>query len=300
MIPPPVFGAKRRFAWRRTGDAPARPDASSRRAGAAHRQVGGRVSVVLLAGGYGTRLYPLTTHCPKALLPLHGGVVLDVIVETLRSIEGLSRIVLVTNHRFLKQFRAWHATRAVNLKIVDDGSTTPETRRGALPDLLLGLDQVGPRDDVLVLGTDNLFTWSLAKFVAFAKTKRPAATVALRKASSLQVARRCGVVKLDRHGRVTECVEKPQHPPSLIIGLCVYYFPVPSRQRIREFVKRRAANLDAPGYFLEWLVTREPVYGCMTRGAWFDIGSPDAYHHVVRWWGRRRKPTVNRKRVTVA
>jgi len=271
-----------------------------------------RVSVCLLAAGYGTRLYPLTKDHPKALLPLGsgvtpppasgpkgrlsskgppsadevgGGVILDWILDTVEAVPGLSKLVLVTNHKFFPQFEAWQRTHSRALELVDDGTSTPETRLGAIRDLMLGLAQVGACDDLLVLGTDNVFTWSLADFVAFAKRKRPSATVALRQATSLQAASRCAVVELDGAARLIRCVEKPASPFSSTVALCVYYFSQACRGRFEEFV-RIGGNVDAPGYFIEWLVKQEPVYGFMTDGEWFDIGSKESYQEAVQRWSR--------------
>jgi NDP-sugar pyrophosphorylase family protein len=96
------------------------------------------------------------------------------------------------------------------------------------------------------------------------------------------------VVELAGDGRVTRCIEKPAVPPSLTVVLCVYYFPAPLRARIQDFI-REGGNGDAPGYLIEWLVSREPVHGFMTGGEWFDIGTQETYQLAVqRWQGERR------------
>lgn len=241
------------------------------------------VSAVLLAAGYGTRLYPLTRDCPKALLPLGEAVLLDPVIENLLAVPGVTKAVLVTNHRFAGQFRHWAAQHRRPLEILDDGTATPQTRLGAVRDLLLALERLPSDEDVVVLGTDNLFTWSLAEFVKFATAKRPAAVIAVRPAASTEEATRCGVVESAGDGRVTRFVEKPAVPPSMTVVLCVYYFPAPLRNRIRQFIQE-GGNGDAPGYLIEWLVGREPVYGFMTGGEWFDIGTQDTYQRAVRRW----------------
>ena len=241
------------------------------------------VSVILLAAGYGTRLYPLTKDLPKALLPLDGGVVLDAIVNALKTVPQGARTVLVTNHRFVGAFREWQANRRLDIQILDDGTSTPETRCGAIRDLQFGLEPIGPDEDLLVLGTDNLFTWSLGQFVAFGRDHWPSPSVAVRQLASKDEARRCGVVELDAAARIRTFVEKPHEPPSLLGALCVYYFPAPSRGRIQEFVDR-GGNVDAPGYFLEWLVTEEATYGMVTQGDWYDIGSVESYQEASRRW----------------
>lgn len=240
-------------------------------------------SVVLLAAGYGTRLYPLTKNTPKALLPVDERVVLDLILDSIRQIPQRSKIVLISNRRFVDRFRAWQKKQDLAIEVLDDGTESAQTRLGAIRDLQLGLDRLPSTDDTLVLGSDNLFTWSLADFVQFGRAKRPAASVAVRQVVSREEAKKLGVATIDASGRMIRLTEKPAEPESLTIALCVYYFPAAVRQRIEEFI-RSGGNVDAPGFFIEWLVKQEPVYGFPTTGEWFDIGSQESYDHVLRQW----------------
>ena len=242
------------------------------------------MNAILLAAGYGTRLYPLTKHHPKALLPLGPQkVVLDVILENLRSVASLRDVVLVSNHLFIDQFREWNATRHRHVKLVDDGTSTPETRLGAINDLVLGLSQMDRADDVLVVGTDNVFTWLLQDLVSFAAKKRPAAVVAVREVPTNEEASQLGVVELDANARILRFLEKPADPPARTIALCVYVFPLAMQRRLTDFVTQEG-NADAPGFFIEWLVKTEPVYGYLTSGEWLDIGTHTSYDQAVQRW----------------
>ena len=252
------------------------------------------VGVVLLAGGYGTRLYPLTKDLPKALLPLHGGVILDWVWDAVRPVPGRSTAVLVTNHRFAPQFEAWRRRRRLAIDLVDDGTSTPETRLGAIRDLLLGWQHLDAKDDLLVLATDNLFTWSLREFVAFARAHRPSVTMVTHRVASLEEASRCAVVEMEGD-RIVRCTEKPQQPSSRTVGLSFYYIPASSRKSIEAFVRSGGAG-DAPGHLMEWLVQREPVCGWLGQGAWFDIGSQAAYDQTVRQWTGSRASDATPKR----
>ena len=241
------------------------------------------MTVVLLAAGYATRLYPLTKDRPKALLPLAGGVILDEVVRAARSVPGVSRIVLVTNHRFAEQFREWQRRTGASVQIVDDGTDTVETRLGAIRDLELARKAGGPGDDVLVVGTDNLFQWPLADFVAQAQRFAPKPSIALWQAPSKDAATQFGVVVRDATGRITDFVEKSAQPPSADVALCVYYFPAAMCGQIQQFLES-GGNADAPGYFIQWLVRQGTVYGIMEPGAWYDIGSLESYQTVQREW----------------
>ena len=241
------------------------------------------VTAVLLAAGYATRLYPLTKDMPKALLPLGGRTILDEVIRSLDDVPDLRKRILVTNSRFAGQFREWQRARRAPVEVLDDGTQTAETRLGAIRDLALARASTDPADDLLVVGTDNLFHWSLGTFVAEAGRHRPHPSLALWTAASKESATQFGVVIRDATSRVTAFVEKSPQPPSAEVALCVYYFPAEMGGRIQEFLAS-GGNADAPGYFLKWLSEHGRVYGIMMPGPWYDIGSLESYEAVKREW----------------
>ena len=241
------------------------------------------VTAVLLAAGYATRLYPLTKDRPKALLPLAGGTILDAVVRSLEDVPHLRKRLLVTNSRFAGHFREWQRARKAAVEILDDGTQTVETRLGAIRDLALARASTDAADDLLVVGTDNLFHWSLGEFAAAAQRHRPHPSLALWTAPSKDSATQFGVVIRDAETRVTAFVEKSPQPPSAEVALCVYYFPGEMCGRIQEFLAS-GGNADAPGYFLKWLSEHGRVYGLMMPGPWYDIGSLESYEAVKREW----------------
>lgn len=243
------------------------------------------VTAVLLAAGYATRLYPLTKDCPKALLPLARGTILDAVTSSLPRIKGLRRTILVTNHRFAEAFREWQCTRNAKVLILNDGTESAETRFGAIRDLQLARNETDSRDDLLVVGTDNLFHWSLGEFVVKAQRHRPEPTVALWEAPSTKDATQFGVVVRDQASRITRFTEKSPEPPSQEVALCVYYFPAAMADKIQAFIQA-GENCDAPGYFIQWLVRHGVVFGEMMPGAWYDIGTLEAYETVMKEWSR--------------
>ncbi len=242
------------------------------------------LTVILLAAGYATRLYPLTKDQPKALLLLRDErTILDEVVASVRQVPGVRKYLLVTNHRFAPQFQEWQHAQGGDIEILDDGTDTPETRLGAIRDLVLAREQTNPQDDLLVIGTDNLFRWSLADFVTTAQGYAPAPSVALWEAPSNDMATQFGVVVRDPQSRIVSFVEKSPQPPSREVALCVYYFPAPVCEAMLTFLKI-GGNADAPGYFIAWLVARGPVYGVLMPGSWYDIGTLEAYQDARNEW----------------
>ena len=121
---------------------------------------------IILAAGYATRLYPLTENFPKPLLPVAGKAILDWLVEDVSPLA--EEFVVVSNHRFAEHFRAW-AEGWENVRVLDDGTESNETRLGAVRDIELAAREGG---DYLVMAGDNVLDFSLQPFVAYAQAKK--------------------------------------------------------------------------------------------------------------------------------
>jgi glucose-1-phosphate thymidylyltransferase len=229
------------------------------------------VKALLLAGGYATRLRPLTDRYAKPLLPVGGRPMVDWILDRIRDVPDLDEVHLVTNAVHAPAFERWAGDAEVTVH--DDGTTTNENRLGAIGDIQFAVERGGlADDDLLVIAADNLFDFSLADYVAFWRAKGGSA-VAVHRLADPSLASLYGVAQLDGDDRVIDLEEKPEHPKSDLISTATYLFG-------RDHVRLVAAYLadgnppDPPGRFLVWLAEREPVYGYRFAGEWFDIGDP--------------------------
>jgi NDP-sugar pyrophosphorylase family protein len=128
------------------------------------------------------------------------------------------------------------------------------------------------KDDLLVVGGDNLFDGGLASFVSFAGAKRPHPAIGVYHIGDMRQGKKYGVVKLDKHGRIVDFREKPKRPQSPLVAMCLYYFPAESLGLIREYLAGVARKQDATGFYIDWLRKRAAVYGFVFRGCWYDIG----------------------------
>jgi glucose-1-phosphate thymidylyltransferase len=245
---------------------------------------------LILAAGYATRMYPLTEHTPKSLLPVAGIPVIDYIMEKVMEVEEIDRVHLVSNARFVGQFRDWLARSKwpKPVEIINDGSTCPENRLGAIGDLALVIQQAGIDDDLLVIAGDNVFEFSLKDFVRFFDQKGRSAAVTLREEKDPAKLRRTGVAEVDPDWRVLSFVEKPKQPKS---GYGAPAFYIYGRESLRLVEKYLAEgnNRDAPGHLIAWLHSRRQVYGFLFREARYDIGNMDTYREVDRIYSERTK-----------
>jgi glucose-1-phosphate thymidylyltransferase len=243
------------------------------------------MKALLLAAGYGTRLYPLTRDRPKALLPVGERPLLDWIADKVDEVDEVTELHVVTNARFTAAFERWAGERAGRLAPVvhNDGTDSNEDRLGAIGDIAFVLARGRfAGDDLLVVAADNLFDFSLAEYIGWWRERDDGSAIAVRDCGSLGLARQYAVVELDGSDRVVSFVEKPTDPATTLIATATYLYH-------RDHVPLVACYLaeggqpDAPGNFISWLHVREPVYAYRFGGTWFDIGDREQLLVADTW-----------------
>ncbi len=228
------------------------------------------MKIVILAGGYAKRLWPLTLTWPKPLLPVAGRPILDYL---LAGLPPETVPVLSVNRRFAEQFSEWLSRSGYRAELAVEETRAEEEKLGAVGALAYLVERLGIEEDLLVVGGDNIFPFGLADFAAAYSGK---ALVALYRLGDRAAARRYGVAAVEGN-RVVGFVEKPEDPPSDLVSTACYLFPARVLPLLGEFLRGAEAGKDAPGYFLQWLLSREPIEAYVFDGPWFDIGSREAY-----------------------
>ncbi len=242
--------------------------------------------ILILAAGYGVRLYPLTKDTPKPLMPINDKPLLNFLMEKIESLKedfSIGKVRLVSNNKFYKKFLHWKDKYHFNVEVLNDGSNSPEDRLGAVRDIQFGIGK--DTEDWLILGGDNLFEDSLKDFLNFAQ-RRQVILVGLFDIQDRQKARHFGVVRMDSEARIVEFKEKPPQPPSSLVASCIYYFPSFSLSLIEQFL-REDTTADAAGKYISWLATKEIVLGYILKGAWLDIGHHQTLKEAERIFGKK-------------
>lgn len=238
---------------------------------------------VVLAAGYATRLYPLTENFPKPLLEVNGISILDYLLRDIDKIEGLNEHIIVSNHRYYEHFVKWEKENTVVKKpvtVLDDGSTSNETRLGAVKDIQFAIDTVGIDEDILVIAGDNLIDFSFKGFVDFANEKDASAVMASQE-NNIEELRRCGVMIPDENMKIVSMEEKPREPKS---NWCVgpfYYYRKEDLPLIAQGIAD-GCGTDAPGHLVCYLCEHTPVYAYVMPGQRYDIGDLESYEHVKK------------------
>jgi glucose-1-phosphate thymidylyltransferase len=232
------------------------------------------MKAIILAGGYATRLQPLTDDLSKCLLPVGGKPMVDWILDRVRAAHEIDDVHLVTNSRFAPDFERWAMAKG-DVTVHDDGTRSNDDRLGAIGDVAFTLERAGiVDDDVIVIAGDNLFDYELQDYIDFWRGKGVASAVAVRDVGDLRLASQYGIVELDGDARIIDFVEKPPEPRSTLAATATYIY---HREHV-PLVARYLAEGNAPdqsGSFIEWLRSREPVYGYSFAGVWLDIGDKE-------------------------
>ena len=170
---------------------------------------------LILAAGYATRLYPLTENFPKPLLKVGEKSILDWLVDDLVDTTDIDEFVVISNHKFAQHFEDWKnekvRTRPYELTVIDDGTSTNETRLGAVKDIQLAVEELNLTDDLLVMAGDNVLDFSLSKFVEFAKGKGTSC-VMCHEENELKKQQKTAIITLNENDLITSYEEKPKEP----------------------------------------------------------------------------------------
>ncbi|MFB6070468.1 MAG: sugar phosphate nucleotidyltransferase [Halanaeroarchaeum sp.] len=239
------------------------------------------MDAVVLAGGYATRLWPITRHRPKMFLPVGESTVVDRIFEELEADDRIETVYVSTNARFAEDFRDHLDAADYEKPVLSVEDTTAESEKfGVMGALAQLIDREGVDDDLLVIAGDNLISFAVSDFLDFFEA-RGGPTIAAYDVGSLERAKSYGLVTLDGD-EVVDFQEKPDEPESTLVSIATYGFPAATLDRLEAYLAGEG-NPDEPGWFVQWLQAREDVFAYTFDGAWYDIGTPESYLDAVRW-----------------
>jgi glucose-1-phosphate thymidylyltransferase len=232
------------------------------------------MKALILAAGYATRLYPLTKKYPKPLLTVGGRTIIDHIIDKLALASGIDEIYVVTNSKFISDFRRWRkgVKSPKKITLVNDLTKDNQDRLGAIGDINFVIKKKKLREDLLVVGGDNLFSGSVQNFLDVAKKNITSASIGLFRLKRRKDASHYGVAKLDKSKKVVNFQEKPKHPQSNLVAMCMYYIPKNHLRLINDYMQDKTIKADATGSYIAWLKDKIDVYGYVFSGSWFDIG----------------------------
>ena len=235
---------------------------------------------LILAAGYATRLYPLTENFPKPLLRVGDKTILDWIVDDIDGAKLVNEYIVISNHRFAHHFEEWAAGKPQKIRVVDDGTTSNETRLGAVCDVQFAIDALGLDDDLLVVAGDNVLDFSLQQFVRYAVQKQTSCIMRYYEPSEERL-RKCGIVCVDESDRITDMEEKPRAPKSHWACPPFYFYSRDDARLVKTAILG-GCGTDAPGSFIAWLAAQKAVHAMPMPGRRYDIGNLQSYEQVQK------------------
>jgi len=233
------------------------------------------VKGLILCGGTGTRLRPITYYFQKTMIPigLKQKPLLEYVVRLL-SFHGISDLAFLVNYK---------AGQIVNY--FDDGSRFSVKisyihdipKLGGTAGSVLNAHRQGTattEDTLLVYYGDIVTTMDLKELLNYHKSKHALATVAL--ASGFTV--RVGLADLDRNGKIQGFVEKPKLEKPVSIGIMV--LEGETLKDIEQLHKKKR-RVDLMKDLIPHMVENgKPVYGYLSKAFWYDVGSTEAYEKL--------------------
>ncbi len=235
---------------------------------------------LILAAGYATRLYPLTENFPKPLLKVQGKAILDYLVEDIDRLGAVEEYVVISNHKFAVHFQQWATGKQQNITVLDDGTSSNETRLGAVRDIQFAIETRNLEDDLLVIAGDNLLDFSLTSFIKYAQKKGTSCILRYYEPDAQRL-KKSGVAQVDSSDRVISLEEKPAQPKANWCCPPFYYYTKEDARLVEKGIAA-GCGTDAPGSFIAWLCRQVPVHAMEMPGQRYDIGDRQSYEQVQK------------------
>jgi glucose-1-phosphate thymidylyltransferase len=232
---------------------------------------------VILAGGTGSRLHPLTRITNKHLLPIFDRPMISFGIEALVR-SGIGEIMLVTGGTHAGEF----------LRLLGNGneygierlSYAYQEKAGGIAEALGLAERFVGEDRCVVLLADNVFEHSIRPCVEAFRKQKAGARVVLSKETDPEHLRHLGVAQFDGNRRIERIVEKPDRPPSDFAVTGVYFYDTSVWQVLRELKPSGRGELEITDVN-NWYLERGLMEYDVLDGFWGDAGeSIQAYYAV--------------------
>ena len=242
------------------------------------------MNVIVLAGGFAKRMWPLTKNRPKHLLEVAGRPMLSYTLDPLMDMDGIEKVYVSTNAAFSDQFREFLENNYDKEKVslVVEPTQSEGEKLGSVGGLGYLIRKEKLKSDTMIIGGDNLFEFHVSQPIDVFKEKGKD-LVAVYDVGELERASLYGIVDVDDDGMITDFVEKPDQPPSTLAATAFYIFTAETVELILKYLDE-GGKKDALGHFITYLVENREVYAWSFEGVWFDIGSLESYREANEYF----------------
>ncbi len=230
------------------------------------------MKAILLAGGKGTRLRPLTLHTPKPIVPIFNRPFLLYQLDQLRQIPEITEVILSLNYQPRRIEETFGDGEALGIKISYAVEPSPLGTGGAIK---FAAEHV--QDSIVVLNGDVLQQIDLQAVIDRHRARRAKATIVLTPVDNPSA---YGLVETDTDGTVLRFLEKPgaDEITCNTINAGVYVLEPDTLERIPA---GESYSIER-SYFPSLIESGETFVGYVNDGYWIDIGTPEKYLQVHR------------------
>jgi len=247
------------------------------------------MKVIILAGGYAKRLWPLTKNTPKQLLSVGGRPMIEYVMDKLEIQEEVDKIIISTNKKFEKDFKQrlaeYKSTKDISLVV--EPTFSEKNKLGSVGALGYLIEKKNISEELMIIGGDNLFEFDLKDLIDYYREK-DGDIVALYDLKSIHKAQNYGVAIVDENNQIIDFVEKPKNPPSTLVSTACYILSPKGVRSVLTYLDK-GENPDAIGFFIKWLIKRERVFGFVFSGRWFDIGSLESLEEADFIYSKKKE-----------